>query len=526
MNTLIKKYKAIKLFLFLSSILFVILVIVFHDLEPGIDQIRHISWAKSLNDSHYLINLSLVNQKGLFFFDQNSFIHNLLKTAYSDIGHLFNIVPILILYSLNFIFDNPVLIFNITSIGFSTLNIIICYLLLNEINQREINKDVYNWIILLYFLSLVPVYLILYSPLGIHNISVFFLLCCIYILISKNKKNNFFFIVFLSLLGIFSHKINTLIIPILISLFYFFEKDYKNLIKYIISIGVIFLPIILIIIFYPEVINSTRKFSQLSNEISLFQKFILWFQNIFYTVGYITFSFFCYGLIIYSKKKYSIFIFLIFIHLFLYLLIDSFSNYYLRTNLYIVHTILIFSFYGFLETLKIKKLISLISFFVFSGNIIFNFYSIIEKETLYKNLHQKFQLYYVNNKKISSSIKKIDENIFLEKKIIFFDNRIEDYFYIYENIKFNKYQSDLRPLKNLVSKNYDIKNDTINNILNNNFILISMSKDKELINNYLKEFINKYDLKNSCNIKTENLFSFKNIESRGENLYVDKIKCN
>ena len=89
----------------------------------------------------------------------------------------------------------------------------------------------------------------------------------------------------------------------------------------------------------------------------------------------------------------------------------------------------------------------------------------------------------------------------MKRKIIFFDNRIEDYFYIYENIKFIKYQSDLRPLKNLVNKNYDIKNDTINNILNNNFILISMSKDKKLINNYLKEFINKYNLNNSCNIK-------------------------
>jgi hypothetical protein len=229
LNTLIKKHKEKKLFLFLSSIFFVILVIVFHDLEPGIDQIRHISWAKSLNDSYYLIDFNLINQKGFFFYDQNSFIHNLLKTAYSDIGHLFNTVPILILYSLNFVFDNPVIIFNITSISFSTLNIIICYLLLNEINQGKINKDIYNGLILLYFLSLVPVYLILYSPLGIHNISVFFLLCCIYLLISKTKKNNIFFIIFLSLLGIFSHKINALILPILISLFYFFEKDYKNL---------------------------------------------------------------------------------------------------------------------------------------------------------------------------------------------------------------------------------------------------------------------------------------------------------
>ena len=188
--------------------------------------------------------------------------------------------------------DNPVIIFNITSISFSTLNIIICYLLLNEINQGKINKDIYNGLILLYFLSLVPVYLILYSPLGIHNISVFFLLCCIYLLISKTKKNNIFFIIFIFIGNTFSHKVNALILPILISLFYFFEKDYKNLIKYIISIGVIFLPIILIIIIYPEIIISTKKFSQLSNEISLFQKFILWFQNNFYTVGYITFSFF------------------------------------------------------------------------------------------------------------------------------------------------------------------------------------------------------------------------------------------
>ena len=219
---------------------------------------------------------------------------------------------------------------------------------------------------------------------------------------------------FYLLLGIFSHKVNALIIPILIS--YFFEKDYKNLIKYIISIGVIFLPIILIIIFYPEVINSTRKFSQLSNEISLFQKFILWFQNIFYTVGYITFSFFCYGLIIFSKKKYSIFIYLIFIHLFLYLLIDSFSNYYLRTNLYIVHTILIFSFYGFLQTLKIKKLISLISFFVFQ-EILFLIFTQLLRKNLYIKIYIKNFSYIMSIIiKYLQVLKKLMRIFFLKRK--------------------------------------------------------------------------------------------------------------
>ena len=53
-----------------------------------------------------------------------------------------------------------------------------------------------------------------------------------------------------------------------------------------------------------------------------------------------------------------------------------------------------------------------------------------------------------------------------------------------------------------------------------------MSKNEILINNRLKDFIYKYNLNNSCNIKSENLFLFKNIEPRGENLYVDKIKCN
>lgn len=40
----------------------------FYSLEPSIDQIRQISWAKELNDSEYFINLKKITSFEDFFF--------------------------------------------------------------------------------------------------------------------------------------------------------------------------------------------------------------------------------------------------------------------------------------------------------------------------------------------------------------------------------------------------------------------------------------------------------------------------
>ena len=176
MNKFIKIFKDNSFFLILSLFLLILLIVSFYDLQPGIDQIRQISWAKSLNDSQYFLDFNLVSSKGLIYYDKNSFFQNLFKTTYFDIGHLFNLVPILLLYFLNIIFNNEVLIFNITSIFFSVLNLIISYLICKKLFYKDIKAPKYYIFDLVLFFNLIPAYLILYSPLGIHNISVFFLI--------------------------------------------------------------------------------------------------------------------------------------------------------------------------------------------------------------------------------------------------------------------------------------------------------------------------------------------------------------
>ena len=98
-------------------IIFSSTLIIFHNHEPGVDQIRHISWSQDLVNSSYFFDttkISLEEIKNL----NSSFLINLLKPAYSDLGHLFNLFPIIILSIFSYIFKNSVFIFNLISITF------------------------------------------------------------------------------------------------------------------------------------------------------------------------------------------------------------------------------------------------------------------------------------------------------------------------------------------------------------------------------------------------------------------------
>ena len=52
-----------------------------------------------------------------------------------------------------------------------------------------------------------------------------------------------------------------------------------------------------------------------------------------------------------------------------------------------------------------------------------------------------------------------------------------------------------------------------------------MSSNKNEIIDYFNKFIKKYDLHPKCKFTLENILFFENIESRGENMYLDKIQC-
>ena len=71
LNT-VYKYDLIIFFL----IVFIFSGFSFYNIEPGIDQIRHISWTESLIDSKYFINFELIKEKGLIYLDEKSFFIN------------------------------------------------------------------------------------------------------------------------------------------------------------------------------------------------------------------------------------------------------------------------------------------------------------------------------------------------------------------------------------------------------------------------------------------------------------------
>ena len=527
MNKFIKIFKDNSFFLILSLFLLILLIVSFYNLQPGIDQIRQISWAKSLNDSQYFLDFNLVKSKGLIYYDKNNFFHNLFKTTYFDIGHLFNLVPILGLYLLNIIFNNEVLTFNITSIFFSVLNLIVSYLICKKLFYKDLKVSKYYVFDLLLFFNLIPVYLILYSPLGIHNISVFFLLITFFIRIDNKEKINIFYIVLISLLGIFSHKINAVLIPLFITMSFISDKKFNLLFKYCLSIIIILSPVVLLIFIFPEILTSTKQFSNGDNNLNLLIRLSLWFKNIINTLGYITLFFFLYGLIQFTiKEKFNYFNILIMIHILLYVVINSFSYYYLRTNLYITHTILILSFYGFVKLLTFQKYyFKMIFIFLFLLNISLNIFQLLNNNLPNNKLIQKYEIYYKNDKLISSSLNKIKANIKENNLILFYDNRIEDYFYVYQEKLFKNYSVNFRPLKNLVNLNYDLDKKALYDLFNSNVVLLSMSSNKNEIIDYFNKFIKKYDLHPKCKFTLENILFFENIESRGENMYLDKIQC-
>ena len=102
---------------------------------------------------------------------------------------------------------------------------------------------------------------------------------------------------------------------------------------------------------------------------------------------------------------------------------------------------------------------------------------------------------------------------------------MEDYFYVYQDKLYENYTVNFRPLKNLVNSNYDLDKKALNDLFDSNILLLSMSKNKNEIINYFNKFIRKYDLHTKCKFTLKNIFFFENIESRGENMYLDKIHC-
>tara|TARA_B100001093_G_scaffold519987_2_gene611898 strand:- start:5460 stop:7004 length:1545 start_codon:yes stop_codon:yes gene_type:complete len=505
---------------------------IFYDLEPGIDQIRHISWAQSLSESDHLIDFELLKKNNsIIINDKNGLLFNLLKTGYQDIGHLFNIFPILLLSVLNLTNFSPVTIFNFTSIFFFAANTILGLLIFNKIDHNytfEKSRRIFNFLLLI---SLVPSFLFYYSSLGIHNISLFFFLLTFFIIFDYNDNNykyKFIFLFLFSTLGIYSHKINLILIPSLITFYLISFRNYKDVLKYLLLKLIVFFPIIIIFLFAPETIKATKQFSDLNfTFIALIKNLTAWPININKSLGPITLIFFIFGMLDLAKNlkiNRAIFIIILF-HILFYIFINSFSTFYIRTNLYITHIVIIVSFIGFVKLYKTRIFnIKYIAIFLYLTHLTWNILPIIDFQQK-KYLNKDFDEYFLNNKKIQNSLIEIVELID-DEKIIYLDDRTKDYFMVYHKQKSKNNSLDINTLRNLISKRLKIDDFNLNKLQNSNIFLITIETDPNTVKNLLAILNKKYKKSSTdCKIHFQNIYMKENISSRKEYIWLDKISC-
>jgi len=523
-----KTFIVFLLLLFFSSYFFI-------DTTPGVDQIRHISWVKSLTKSTYLIDLNNIIKNGKLVVDQNSFLINLVRPGYNDIGHLFNTFPIILIYLLSFFKIDLINIFNCTSIFFFCLNTILAINIFNIFFQKNLDLKIN----LLLFLFLIPSYYFFYAPLGIHNISLFFnLLLLIYLKnyndLNENKK--IAYLIIISTLGIYSHKINIVLLPSIITFFYIFNQKFLSLTKYFFGQILMLMPIILILVFFPETLFATKKFASLDFSINEYiSNFYLWFKNTYLTLGPFVLFLFCIGIFfsLKNKKKIKILYLALFFHIFFYIFINSFPVYFLRTNFYINYVILIISFYGIVEIFKkenflLKLFISIIVILhlTFNLNQFIKFNNDIENH-LYKN-------YFRNKGKIKTTFDEIEKLLINKDVIVYLDDKVKDYFKIYKNQIYEEKSVMIEPIKNYISRdNYYNKKDKVllfdksKRIILFSIIADSSSKIKnQEINNVILKLNNFYENENlECNFKLKLINNFDNVGTGNEAIMINQLIC-
>ena len=360
-----------------------------------------------------------------------------------------------------------------------------------------ISRKTFNFLLLI---SLVPSFLFYYSSLGIHNISLFFFLLTFFIIFDYNDNNykyKFIFLFLFSTLGIYSHKINLILIPSLVFFYLISFRNYKDVVKYSLFKLIVFFPIIIIFLFAPETITATEQFSDLNfSFMVLIKNLMAWPINISKSLGPIILIFFIFGVLVLVKNlKINRAIFIIILtHIFFYIFINSFSTFYIRTNLYITHIIIIVSFIGFIELYKIRVFkIKYIAIFLYLSHLIWNILPIIDFQQK-KILNKDFTQYFLNNKKIKNSLNDIVELID-DGKIIYLDDRTKDYFTVYHKQKSKNNSLNINTVRNLISDRLKIDDFSLSILQNSNIFLITIDAEPNAVKNLVNLLNKKYKKK-------------------------------
>ncbi len=520
----------------------------FYNNFSGTDQIRHLAWIHFLRDTTHLFPTDFFYNYKTIFYDHYGFFYELFRYAYKDIGHVLNIVPILITYIFSFFFGLTPNLLKIVSIIFSNLSIYICFLICTKFiqNHNKINKI----IILLLFIFIFSVNnIFLYSSLGIHNISLFFFLIAIYYFIQKNNFYKFktnFILCFIISLACYSHKINALLLPAGV-IFYFIlnNKDYKKKIKEIlfsiINFFIFFSPIIILFFFTNSTVEDNLYYAQIN--LNFPQKLFnlkQWITINYNNVGIINFTIFClaipYFFIIKRNEQVFRIFSILFIHFIFSIFTDGFISYYIRTTLYSTFIILLINFIFITFLISKSNKLPYAFIFILAINFSIQFSYINNLDSIKKNRADYYNIYFYNLNdqyftSISSILKKIDKTT-NGNRIVFNSNLSEDIYYVYSENNFKEVKFEkLRPTKNLI---YYQKNKILNKYLDkinfekieiNNSYFLTINNQKDNISKDFNDLDKSKIFLNKCNLENNSIHE-DNIFIGGKKIIsLFKIKC-
>ena len=420
---------------------------------PNIDSAFYIKWFGDLNLSSHLLPIGDKNFIQNLMGDTDSFLHQLLRRYYNNSGEVYTIVPTIINYIFTLVLGPGFISFNVVSIIFSSLlPVLISFYFCNKYRLR-ITENIFL-ITIINLLFIFSYSFFNWSPLGIHNYSIFFLIVGIFFIDSQYKKKKFFnfkLIIFTIIIPCFSHKFN---VPLIfLSLFFVIvlrNKNSNNLKKeiffLIISFIFIILPLMIGTNFNPNNINFLNSFFSGEEYIISPKQNLLSFifnyeysvikysvpkliQNYYYNLG--IFGIILLGFSLYKTENIIFKFFLVSnLLIFLFLPVATFSIRIFNYQLIIVFIIFIDSLCMFLENKKnvINKII-LISFVIFT---IISANSLNPKKFLNKYESDIFNVYYKDNK----IVKELFVSLILNEKIdvsniIFGDYLTKDLFYSY-----------------------------------------------------------------------------------------------
>ena len=132
--------------------------------------------------------------------------------------------------------------------------------------------------------------------------------------------------------------------------------------------------------------------------------------------------------------------------------------------------------------------------------------------------------YFYNNGKIVKSLNKINLLIKKDNKLIFFDDRIKDYFYVYQEEKYYKNSLEINTISNILNSNNELSENKINYLLHNKIILLSMADNHKNLKLKILEFKKKKKiLSKICRLNLRNIYKEKNIEFRNQTIFVDEL---